>query len=327
MRRQKLGKAGPEIPVIGLGCMPLTSVYGTSDKSAALAVIDHALEAGVTHLDSSDAYAAGTNEELLGEALKGRRDKVFLATKFGQIRHAKGMDVNGRPDYVQSACEASLRRLGVDVIDLYYQHRVDPDTPIEDTVGAMARLVEQGKVRTLGLSEAGADTIRRGHATHPIAALQTEYSLWSRFAEDELLPLCNDLGIAYVAYSPVGRGFLSAAIKSEADVAAESDSRKMQPRFQGENLAANVALLETLEDVAAANACSPAQAAIAWVLARGDYIFPIPGTMNVGHMSENAAAADIELSSADLARLADAFRPEAIAGTRYPEGHMSRVGI
>jgi aryl-alcohol dehydrogenase-like predicted oxidoreductase len=327
MKYQTLGQGAAEVSVVGLGCMPLTAIYGIPDKSTAIAAVHRSIDLGITHFDTADSYTNGENEELVGAALKAHRKNAFIASKFGQIRRPDGMEINGRPEYVSTACEASLRRLGVDEIDLYYLHRVDPDTPIEETVGAMARLVDQGKVRFLGLSEAGPGTIRRAHATHPITALQTEFSLWTRVAELDLLPLCNELGIAYVAYSPLGRGFLSGAITSKSDLAPDNDSRLNQPRFQNDNLTKNVATLGALEQVAAKNYCSPAQVAIAWVLAQGPHIFPIPGTARPDHVVENCAAVDVRLSSSDFDVLANAFKPEAISGTRYPHAHMSKIGI
>ncbi len=327
MQTRKLGAQGLRVPAIGLGCMGMSIAYGERDDTSSIATIHRAVELGAAFLDTSDAYGSGKNEDLLAKALEGKREKVILATKFGNLRLADGTRaVSGKPDHVQSACEQSLKRLKTDVIDLYYQHRVDPDTPIEDTVGAMARLVEQGKVRYLGLSEAGPDTIRRAHATYPISALQTEYSLWTRDAETELLPLCRELGIGYVAYSPVGRGFLTGTIRKPADM-IDTDRRHDHPRFSPENIEANSALLPVLEDVATAHGATPAQIAIAWVLARGDDIVPIPGTKRITYLEQNLAALNIELSAADMARLAGVFAPGVTAGTRYPAKQMTKIGI
>lgn len=327
MKLRRLGTQGLEVPAVGLGCMGMSIAYGVRRDEDGIATIHHAIDRGAAFLDTSDAYGSGKNEDLVGRAIAGRRDAVILATKFGNIRLPDGKTViNGKPDYVIEACEASLSRLGIDVIDLYFQHRVDPETPIEDTVGAMARLVEQGKVRYLGLSEAGPDTIRRAHATHPISALQTEYSLWSRFPEEEILPTCRELGIGYVAYSPLGRGYLSATIRTPDDL-VENDRRHDHPRFWAENMAANGALLGVLEEVAAAHGATPAQIAIAWVLAQGNDIVPIPGTKKIKYFDENIAAADLSLSSEDLERLGEVFKPGVTAGTRYPEKQLPRLGI
>ncbi|MCH8138757.1 MAG: aldo/keto reductase [Proteobacteria bacterium] len=326
MKKRRLGSA-LETSAIGLGCMPMTPIYGQPDENEAIATIHRAIDLGVDYIDTSDAYGNGKNEELVGRALKGRRDKVILVTKFGNIRHPDGRrEVNGRPEYVAQACDASLKRLGVDVIDHFYVHRIDPNTPIEDTVGALARLVEAGKVRHLGLCEAAPATLRRAHGTHPIAALQTEYSLWTRFAEDELLPTCRELGIGYVAYCPLGRGFLTATIKS-LDVLADNDRRRDMPRFQDENIGHNVKLLEVLEEMAGAKGCTPAQLALAWVLAQHDFIVPIPGTMRRGHLEENAKAADITLDDADVARLGEAIPPGAARGERYPPGQLKALNL
>jgi len=278
-------------------------------------------------LDTSDMYGNGHNEELVGRAIAGRRDRVILATKFGNIRNPDGTaDVNGRPEYVATACEASLKRLGVDHVDLYYQHRVDPNVPIEETVGAMAILVKQGKARYLGLSEAAPATIRRAHAVHPIAALQTEYSLWTREAETQILPTCRELGIGYVAYAPLGRGFLGGKIR-QLEALSDADHRRRMPRYQAENIARNLKLLEALDQLALVKGCTPAQIAIAWVLAQGIDIVPIPGTKRVSYLEENAKAAEINLSTEELGRLTHAFPPGAAAGDRYPPAMMKRVGI
>ena len=327
MHLRELGTQGLKVPAVGLGCMGMSIAYGVRRDEDGIATIHHAIDRGAAFLDTSDAYGSGKNEDLVGRAIAGKRDQVILATKFGNIRLPEGKTViNGKPDYVVEACEASLKRLGTDVIDLYFQHRVDAETPIEDTVGAMARLVEQGKVRYLGLSEAGPETIRRAHATHPISALQTEYSLWSRFPEEEILPTCRELGIGYVAYSPLGRGFLSATIRTPDDL-VENDRRHDHPRFWAENMAANGALLGVLEEIASAHGATPAQIAIAWVLAQGDDIVPIPGTKKVKYFDENIAAADLSLSNGDLERLGTVFKPGVTAGTRYPEKQLPRLGI
>jgi aryl-alcohol dehydrogenase-like predicted oxidoreductase len=305
----------------------MTPVYGQPDEPEAIATIHRAIALGVTLVDTADAYNFGANEELVGRALKGRRDKVVLSTKFGNIRLPGGGNaVNGKPDYVVEACDASLKRLGTDFIDLYFVHRIDPDVPIEDTVGAMARLVDQGKVRHIGLSEAGARTVRRAHAVHPLAALQTEYSLWTRDPESELLPLCRELGIGFVAYSPLGRGFLTASIES-VDSLGEKDRRREHPRFMPENLSRNVRLLDRLKDLASGEGCSPAQLALAWVLSRGDDIVPIPGTKQRRWLEENAKAVNLSPSAETLAALDAAFPPGAAAGPRYPEPQLKRVGI
>jgi aryl-alcohol dehydrogenase-like predicted oxidoreductase len=325
MQRRKLGPL--EVSAMGLGCMGMTAIYGDVDEAEAIATIHRAIELGVDFIDTADMYGTGKNEELVGRALRDRRDKVVLATKFGNIRTPDGKaSINGTPDYVPEACDASLKRLGVDVIDLYFLHRVDPAVPIEDTVGAMAKLVEAGKVRHIGVSEAGAATLKRAHATYPLAALQSEYSLWTRDPEDRVLPLCRELGIGFVAYSPLGRGFLTAAIPN-ASALPESDRRRDMPRFQGENAAQNGRLVETLRDLAAAEGCTPAQLALAWVLSRGDDIVPIPGTKRRRWLEENVAAFDVGPSAAALRRLDETFRPEAVAGTRYPAAQMSRVGL
>ena len=325
MQKRRVGPL--QVSAIGLGCMGMTPIYGEPDPDECIATVHRAIELGVTMIDTADMYGGGRNEELVGRALAGRRDRVVLATKFGNIRTADGKpDVNGRPEYVPQACDASLRRLGVEVIDLYYLHRVDPGVPIEDTVGAMARLVEQGKVRHIGLSEAAAPTLRRAHAVHPVAALQTEYSLWSRDVEPEILPACRELGIGFVPYSPLGRGFLSGTITSTAAL-AESDRRRDHPRFHQENLERNLELLGTLRELAAARGCTPAQIALAWLLGQGENIVPIPGTKRRRYLEENVASSDIRLSEADLARLDRAFPPGITAGDRYPAGQMRRVGL
>jgi aryl-alcohol dehydrogenase-like predicted oxidoreductase len=298
--------------------MGMSNVYGAADEGESIATIHRAIELGIDFIDTADMYGFGHNESLIARAIGDRRDKVFLATKFGNVRDASGgFRIDGRPAYVREACEASLRRLGVDTIDLYYQHRVDADVPIEDTVGAMAALVAEGKVRHLGLSEAGVETIRRAHATHPITALQSEYSLWTRGVEDEILPTVRELGIGFVPYSPLGRGFLTGAVRDDSAM-SEQDGRRRHPRFQAENLAANAAILGPIEALAAEKGCTPAQIALAWVLAAGDDLVPIPGTKRVRYLEQNAAAVDIVLSAEDMARLADAIPKDAAAGTRYP---------
>jgi aryl-alcohol dehydrogenase-like predicted oxidoreductase len=327
MKTRRLGGGNPdgglEVPVIGLGCMVMPGFYGPGSEEEAIATLHRAAEIGVNFLDSSDLYGAGKNEELLGRAIAGRRDDYIIATKFGNVRTPEGKPaVDGRPEYVQQACEASLKRLNIEVIDLYYQHRVDPDTPIEDTVGAMARLVEQGKVRHIGLSEAAEDTVRRAHATYPITALQTEYSLWSRDVEAHMLPLTAELGIGFVAYSPLGRGMFGGGITGPESL-AEGDRRRDHPRFQGEALAKNLKLLEPVRELAAKKGCTPAQIALAWVLARHEHVVAIPGTQRVEHLEANAAAADIGLSTAELAALDEAIPPGAAEGTRYPAAQMA----
>ena len=327
MQRRQLGRSGLEVSAIGLGCMGMSPMYGEPDEAESIATLHRAIEIGMDFLDTSDMYGNGHNEELLGRAIADRRDRVILATKFGNIRHPDGTsDVNGRPEYVAAACEASLKRLGVDYVDLYYQHRVDPNVPIEETVGAMATLVKQGKARYLGLSEAAPATIRRAHAVHRIAALQTEYSLWTREAETQILPTCRELGIGYVAYAPLGRGFLGGKIR-ELGTLSDSDHRRRMPRYQAENLARNLTLLDVLDQLALVKGCTPAQVAIAWVLAQGIDIVPIPGTKRVSYLEENAKAAEIDLSTEELGRLTHAFPPGAAAGDRYPPAGLKRVGI
>lgn len=326
MNRRRLG--GLEVGAVGLGCMSMTPIYGEPSEPEAIATIHRAIELGIDLIDTSDAYGSnGSNEILVGRAIKGRRDKVVLATKFGNIRLPDGSPgANGRPEYVAQCCEASLKRLGVDAIDLYYIHRIDPTVPIEDTVGALARLVQQGKVRHLGISEAAPATLRRAHATHPMAALQTEYSLWTRDAEDELLDVCQELGIGYVAYSPLGRGFLTATV-TDTETLGPNDRRRAMPRFQGDNMRRNLVLLATLKELAATERCTPAQLTLAWVLSRREFIVPLPGTKQRRWLEENAAAASLKPAPETLAALDRAFPRNAAAGDRYPEAMMKRVGI
>jgi aryl-alcohol dehydrogenase-like predicted oxidoreductase len=322
-----LGTQGLRVSALGLGCMGMSEFYGEADEAESAATIHRAIELGCTFLDTADMYGPFKNEELVGRAVRGRRDRVTLATKFGFVRstdpNVRG--VNGRPEYVRQAAEGSLRRLGVDEIDLYYQHRVDPEVPIEETVGAMSRLVEEGKVRYLGLSEAGAETIRRAHATHPISALQSEYSLWSRDIEDEIIPAVRELGIGLVAYSPLGRGFLTGRFRSPDDFAPD-DFRRTSPRFQGENFQKNLDLVEHVEELAAAKGCTASQLALAWVLAQGGDIVPIPGTKRRKYLEENLAAVDVHLTADDLARIEEIAPQGVAAGTRYSEAGMRLVG-
>jgi len=328
MRTRTLGPEGPEVAEIGLGCMGMSAFYGQTDEAQSRATIARALELGCNFLDTSDMYGPHTNERLVGSAIAERRDDVFLATKFG-IKLIKDDDlinrtVDGSPQYVRSACDASLQRLGTDHIDLYYQHRVDPKTPIEDTVGAMAELVQAGKVRYIGLSEASAETIRRAHAVHPITAVQTEYSLWTRDVEAEILPTLQELGIALVAYSPLGRGFLSGRFSS-TDELDDSDYRRHGPRFTGENLQQNLALAERVRELASERGITPGQLALAWVLSRWAHIVPIPGTKRVSYLEENLAAADVQLGEAEAQAIAQALPPAA--GERYPEAVMRSVNL
>jgi aryl-alcohol dehydrogenase-like predicted oxidoreductase len=328
MKQRHLGRSGLSVSAIGLGCMGMSEYYGPSDETESIATIHRALDLGIDFLDTADMYGVGHNERLVGRAIRGRRDRVVLATKFGNVRAPDGsfLGISGKPEYVKEACEGSLHRLGLEVIDLYYQHRVDPETPIEETVGAMADLVREGKVRYLGLSEAGPQTIRRAHKVHPIAALQTEYSLWSRDPEKEILPTVRELGIGFVPYSPLGRGFLTGRIK-KTDGLAENDFRRVSPRFAPQNLEHNLALVAALENLARAKGCTASQVALAWVLAQGDDIVPIPGTRHIRYLEENAGAAEVILTAAELAELDRAFPPGAAAGERYSEPGMKRVNL
>jgi aryl-alcohol dehydrogenase-like predicted oxidoreductase len=325
--RRRIGRDGPEVLAVGLGCMGLSGTYGTSDDEAAIDLIHRALDLGVDHFDSSDMYGWGHNEELLGRALKGRHGNIVVATKFGQTRQPGGANgVNGRPEYIQQACEASLKRLGREAIELYYQHRVDPDVPVEETVGAMSRLVEQGKVRFIGLCEARPERLRRGHAVHPIAAVQSEYSLLYREEATETREAVKDLGISFVAYAPLGRSLLAGAIPDLGNLAA-GDTRARHPRFEGENFQKNRALVERVEAIAADKQCTVAQLSLAWLLAQGPDVIPIPGTKRIERLEENLGAMDVKLSTEEIESIAEAVPLGAAAGTRYPAGGMKGVYI
>lgn len=329
MQIRNLGSQGIKTSQLGLGCMGMSEFYGPGDDNESIKVIHRAIDLGVIFLDTADMYGPFTNEILVGKALKGKRDKVTLATKCGIVRDVNDLTkrgLNGRPEYVRSACEASLKRLDVEVIDLYYLHRKDPSVPIEETVGAMTELVREGKVKTIGLSEVSVATLRKAHAVHPISALQTEYSLWSREPEDELLSVCKEMGIAFVAYSPLGRGFLSGQIKKFEDF-PPNDIRRTWPRYSGENFQKNLELVKKIEQLAIKTGCTPSQLALAWVIAQGDHIFPIPGTKKIKYLEENVSALNVHLSKAELGEIDAVFPRDAAVGTRYPEAAMKALNL